>query len=364
MGEGRSAGGVAVFRALKLGDMLCAVPAFRALRRGLGDAPITLIGLPWASTFVERYPELIDGFLPFPGWDGLPEQEPDPAAVARFLDDARGRHFELALQMHGAGAVSNGIVASLGAARTGGFHVDGAEALDAERTIPYPDDLHEVHRHLALVERLGFRSEGDQLAFPVRADDRAALRSVLPDGDTRSIVLHVGSVSGRRWSPERFAALADVLGSGRPIVLTGTEAERSVTASVAARASVPIVDLAGRTSLGSLAALIELAELVVTNDTGVSHLTAAVGTPSVVLFLSSDPRRWAPLDAERHRAVAHPAITRAHAAHPERSGALAERCVTDGCERHPPLATGNPDDVQLHPVLGAIAALEERPALR
>ena len=65
----------------------------------------------------------------------------------------------------------------------------------------------------------------------------------------------------------------------------------------------PPLDLAGATDLGTFAALIARLDLLVTNDTGASHLAAATATRSVVLFGPSRPGRWAPLDGARHRVV-------------------------------------------------------------
>jgi ADP-heptose:LPS heptosyltransferase len=70
-------------------------------------------------------------------------------------------------------------------------------------------------------------------------------------------------------------------------------------------AGLDAVDLSGQTSLGTLAALLSESRLLVCNDTGVSHVAAAVGTRSVVIACGSDTARWAPLDDSRHRVLAH-----------------------------------------------------------
>jgi ADP-heptose:LPS heptosyltransferase len=91
-----------------------------------------------------------------------------------------------------------------------------------------------------------------------------------------------------------------------PLVLTGSPGEGPLVQEVIDRMRTPdrrVVDLTGRTSIGVLGALYRRARLVLTNDTGASHVAAAVRTPSVVVFGSAEPDRWAPLDAERHRRV-------------------------------------------------------------
>ncbi|KVF80616.1 glycosyltransferase family 9 protein [Burkholderia vietnamiensis] len=301
---------IAVFRALQLGDMLCAVPALRALRRGEPEARITLIGLPWAREFASRFPDYIDNFIAFPGAPGLAEQPAaDAAAREAFVAECRARDFDLAIQLHGSGAHTNAIVASLGAARTAGFVPadGGTTALDC--SIVWRDDEPEVTRYLSLMRKLGYRDWGDYLEFPLGGLDYA-LWHVLRDEHAlepgRYVVVHLGArMASRRWPVERFARTARQLADdGWQIVLTGTRAELALANAFAEQLARPCVNLCGRTPLGAMAALIARARLLLCNDTGVSHVAAALGTPSVVVACGSDTARWAPLDAERHRVLA------------------------------------------------------------
>ena len=168
---------------------------------------------------------------------------------------------------------------------------------------PWRDDEHEVLRWLRLVELLGAAPRGTHLEFPLREADWQEWRSLRLH---RYAVIHPGSqLASRRWLPERFAEVGDALAAeGLRIVLTGTGAENELTRRVQRAMREPALDLTGRTTLGTLGALIARARLVVSNDTGVSHIAAALRTPSVVIACGSDPRRWAPLNRELHRVLA------------------------------------------------------------
>ena len=297
---------IAVLRALQLGDLLVAVPAIRALSQRFPLASITLIGLPWARDFAERMP-FIDDFIEFPGAEGLPERTPQPDALPQFYRDVRARHFDIAVQMHGSGSIVNPIIEQFGAAHTMGYR-PAADTAPAH-FLQWNEHEPEVLRHLRLAEALGATTRNTALEFPIHADERrelaALLNRYLPLAPRPYVCVHPGArMPSRRWPAERFAAVADVLAEhGYTVVLTGSENESFIGMSVRRAMRHPAVNLIGKTSLGALAALVGDAKLVLSNDTGMSHIAAAMHTPSVIVSSGADAARWAPLDHQRHRVL-------------------------------------------------------------
>jgi ADP-heptose:LPS heptosyltransferase len=290
-------GRVAVVRALPgVGDLLCAVPALRALRQAAPRSEITLIGLDGAAWFPARYPHYIDDFLPVPAWPGLAEIEGPARAAGPFLAAARRRHFDVAIQMHGDGRSSNALTAALGAARWIGLGRREDEPPPGGLVGPYDTERHEVDRCNDVLALLGITVVDPTLEFPTTGDEDRDVARFVPPRSSLAVVHPGSSRSATRWSPLGFARVIEHLQhSVDHVVITGGPDERGLTEAVAAAtAAAGVVDLGGATSLGVLGALMRRASVVVANDTGAAHLAAAVGAPLVTVCGPSDHVRWAP----------------------------------------------------------------------
>ena len=322
---------IVVFRALMLGDLLCATPALRALRAGFPDASITLVGLPWAADLAARLAS-IDRFVEFPGYAGLPERVADTAALPGFLSALRAERFDLAVQLHGSGRIVNPLVAAFGARHTAAFAQPGDFRPDPALTTAWPAFGHEIERLLQLIDTIGVPRRGTKIEFPLDIADVAWRTSQRLQRGSYVIVHPGAQLPSRRWPVERFAEVAAALvRHGQRVVITGSADEAPLAHAIATKCAAQIVDLTGRTTLWQLGALVEGAALVVANDTGISHIAAAFATPSVIVSCGSDPARWAPLDRQRHRVLAAPAACRpcAHIVCPTQHECAVETSVDD-----------------------------------
>jgi len=175
-----------------------------------------------------------------------------------------------------------------------------------DRAIRYDPTRHVADTFAALARAAGLPAEQAVTTLRASTADREALAirlrraGVLVGVPGRPIVvLHAGSgdhFPGRRWPPERFAALSDRLAQvcGAQVILTGVRSEAGLLDLVAARARHPIVNLCGQLDARALVALLGACDLLVANDTGPVHLADALGTATLALYGPNTPHRYGP----------------------------------------------------------------------
>lgn len=264
-----------------LGDVVLATALVQTLRRNFPAAQLT-----WITSGMTR--ELLLGlegveFIAVP----RPMKLGDYLALRRTL---RGRDFDVLLAAQ-ASFRANLVHACVPAARKIGFDARRGRDLHGlfvgER-IPYRDE-HLAEGFLAFAGALGVAPENyvRRLALPLGTTDVAAARALAGEG-RYFVVNPAASKPERNWRAERYAAVADHVAraTGWRIVLTGggSPAEKALTDAVSAQLATPALNLAGRTSVRTLAAVLAGAEGLLAPDTGPVHLAAAVGTPVVGLY--------------------------------------------------------------------------------
>mgnify|MGYP002621449843 CR=1 FL=1 len=269
---------VLALRALGLGDLLTAVPALRALRRGFPDAQLVLAAPAALAPLVARI-GAVDRLLPVPSAVQAP---PGPLPTAT-------RPPALAVNLHGRGPQSTEALRRLRPARLWSYGTPAGP--------PWREDEHEVDRWCRLLAWYGCAADRDDLYLDTGA----------PGAHPRSgpVLVHPGaSTDERRWPADRFAAVARALAErGWPVRVTAGPAERELAARVATAAGLPATAVATSMSLDALTDLVASSPLVICNDTGVAHLATACRTPSVVIFGPQPPSRWGPPPNGRHRVL-------------------------------------------------------------
>jgi heptosyltransferase II len=271
-----------------LGDALMARPALHALRAAHPRAEITACG-PRA---------LLELLAP----EGLWQRAEALPAGRGLLGRLRAARFDAALVLPPSFS-SAWLAFRSGARLRVGFAHEGRSLL-LTHAVPRParGDLHLSREYLQLAASLETR-EVPLPGLVVHSDavrEAAALVATADLGERPFAILGPGAAYGpaKRWSKQRFAALGMQLAErGLAVLVCGAASEREVCDEVSAASGTQARSLAGATSLPVQAALSARAALIVSNDSGLAHLAAATGAPTVVVFGSTSSAWTAPLGA-------------------------------------------------------------------
>jgi len=294
---------VLIVKPSSLGDIVHALPVLAALRACWPFAHVAwLVSRPFA-TLLEGHP-LLDELIVFDrqGYGRMLRNPRAAADFVRFLWRLRRQRFDVVLDLQGLFR-SGFLVWATGATRRFGF-ADARELAWLFYTRRVPGDrraMHAVDMNLRLATAAGLDARTVTFPLGLQARDLDEARALLERAAGTALPRFVALAPGarwetKRWPVERLAELIERLHAGDfpPVVLLGGPDDRFLAERIRSATRRPIVDLAGRTTLRQLAALLSLAEVVICHDSGPMHIAAALGKPLVALFGPTDPARTGP----------------------------------------------------------------------
>jgi heptosyltransferase-2 len=269
-----------------IGDVVLSLPAVRDIRRNFPDARMEVLARPWVADLYRAVPEVDDVRM-----------------TTTFRADARTLRgvFDTAILLPN----SFGTALQVWMAKIPerwGYATEGRGPLLTRRA-RVPREIRgrsQVYYYRAMLAGVGLQAAGDadaSLLCPPEWHARAA--DLLGGADSAWIGLSPGAAFGsaKRWLPERFAAVGDLLAreDGVRVAVLGGAAERPLAEAIAAHMQAPAAVLCGETSLPELVGILSRLKLLVTGDSGPMHLAAALGTRVVAVFGPTDWRETAPV---------------------------------------------------------------------
>ena len=300
---------ILVIRHRFIGDTLLMLPMLAALRQARPHAHITVMTAPDSAPLLTHCPYVDQR------WVFGVTQSPEGQAVPTFwaaVKLARQQGFTAALVLKR--SLSSAAIPFLaGIPVRVGFATEGRSLLLTHK-LPYLPDVHEAEGFMALLQAyLGeplspatlpavWFAPGEEATLHIRWQQHAT--------GNRHIGFHVGaSNSGKQWPLSRFTAVAQgwlAESSTHQLHIFGgpgdVSAAQAVVAGLSAEHINRVVIWAGLLGLRETAYMLKQLDYLVTSDSGLSHLAAAVGTPVRVVFGPTNPHKWHPM-GEGHRVI-------------------------------------------------------------
>ncbi len=279
-----------------IGDAVMSTPFLHALREVFPDAHITALGRPWVADLLANFPAIDELW----SYDDKRQRFASLALISRLRRAQFDSGFLLTNSFGTALLFFAGkIHKRIGYARDHRtlLLTDAVKATAEILTAPM------VEYYINLLSGFTDLSKHRRILKLYPTDtERAEVGRILSDNGWIEGHTLIGinpfafRWSSKRWLPERFAEVAERLSERYKVqcVFVGIASDRPIFEEVQSNCKVPLIDLVGKVPLRTTPALLESYRLFVTNDSGLMHVAAAVGTPIVAIFGSTDWRTTAP----------------------------------------------------------------------
>ncbi len=291
-----------------VGDAVMTIPALRELRRIFPDAHTTLHTRTWAKGIFQDA-DFIDEILPF---------EREKSSFKTTLAQAkvwREHNFDLAILF--TNSFESAFLAKLGrVSRRFGYAKEGRSFLltDAVKIPSWKNERHEIFYYLNLIAEIEHKFFGTKtvleneprFALEVSEERKKNARNILEinnvDLSKKLVAFVPGSTNSRakRWQTESYANLNDSLQNelNSNVILIGAENELDVSHEVFEKSKIKPTILTGKTTLSEVVSILSICDLLVSNDTGPAHISAALETKTLVIFGPTNPKTTQPFRSE------------------------------------------------------------------
>lgn len=276
-----------------LGDVVHSLPVLNLLRRRFPNAQISWLISPAFASLVENHPAGCEVIAFDRARLRTRRHGPTAWLAAAALASSLGeRRFDVVIDLQGLLRSALLTFATLAPVRIGFASAREGAPLAYTHTIASRGrERHAIERYLDVAEALGCGRGPVEYRFPVTAADRAAVDAMLGDGPPFAVLLPGTNWQTKKWPIEHYATLAELLEveAGLRIVVAGAGDALPLATQLPSA-----LNLATRTTLPQLVALLERASIVIANDSGPMHIASALGRPLVTIFGPTNPIRTGP----------------------------------------------------------------------
>lgn len=274
-----------------IGDTVLATPSLFAIKRFAPHVQVDILLEDWVAPVLDGF-EYVDNILTV--------SKGNRERLSMAWELSRGA-YDIAINLHGGTTATFFTASTLARHRVGistyQYPVLYNHLLKSSAHFWGRDVTHSAEQQLALPGFLGIPV--DDLPRTHLAVTEKAVRSIAnrlgQDADSPFALIHPTSAFiTKRWSTDNYAAIADHLArAGLGSIAIASPSEKDVLAEIKAKSNVPVTTITDL-SLPEITALASRAKIFVGNDSGIAHISAAVSTPSVVIFGSSNRDHWRP----------------------------------------------------------------------